>query len=233
MDEKPPKRDILATFEMFVRMISLLLIPILIWVLGAWFNNQQKQMEDSRITAENTANRLTYLLKNLSSENARERKMAVVISKYLAQQNQLPVELVQVLAIIAETDSNKEVSNAAFLSLDAVATAGKEQAPAVKALLKELPGRIYIHIPNKGLMNRAKQIEATLVGNGYQVPGIEVVSKILSKSQIRYFHVEDKAEAEKIMNLLLDQGNQLGVLSVAGYENKVRNRQFEIWISGK
>jgi hypothetical protein len=132
------KRDALATTEVIVRMISLILIPILIWVLGAWYTNQQKQIEEHRIMAENAANRLTYLLKNLSSDNWRERKMAVVISKYLAEQNQLPAELVQVLAVIAETDSIKVVSDAAILSLNAVAKSNNLQAPVAKAVLDEL-----------------------------------------------------------------------------------------------
>jgi Tfp pilus assembly protein PilO len=141
------KRDALATTEVIVRMISLILIPILIWVLGAWYNNQQKQMEEHRIMAENTANRLTYLLKNLSSDNWRERKMAVVISKYLAEQNQLPAELVQVLAGIAETDSSREVSDAAVLSLNAVSKSNNEQAPVAKAVLDELKSNKKLRLP--------------------------------------------------------------------------------------
>jgi hypothetical protein len=141
------KRDALATTEVIVRMISLILIPILIWVLGAWYNNQQKQMEEHRIMAENTANRLTYLLKNLSSDNWRERKMAVIISKYLAEQNQLPAELVQVLAGIAETDSSREVSDAAVLSLNAVSKSNNEQAPVAKAVLDELKSNKKLRLP--------------------------------------------------------------------------------------
>jgi Tfp pilus assembly protein PilO len=144
---KEAKRDALATTEVIVRMISLILIPILIWVLGAWYNNQQKQMEEHRIMAENTANRLTYLLKNLSSDNWRERKMAVIISKYLAEQNQLPAELVQVLAGIAETDSSREVSDAAVLSLNAVSKSNNEQAPVAKAVLDELKSNKKLRLP--------------------------------------------------------------------------------------
>jgi hypothetical protein len=104
-------------------------------------------MEEHRIMAENTANRLTYLLKNLSSDNWRERKMAVVISKYLAEQNQLPAELVQVLAGIAETDSSREVSDAAVLSLNAVSKSNNEQAPVAKAVLDELKSNKKLRLP--------------------------------------------------------------------------------------
>jgi hypothetical protein len=226
------KRDTLATIEIVVRMVSLLLIPVLIWVLGAWYNNQQKQIEERRITAENTANRLTYLLKNLSSDNPRERKMAVVISKYLAEQDQLPLELVQVLAVIAETDSNKEVSNAAFISLNALASAGNEQAPAAKAILEDLPGRIYIHIPDQSRMNMARQMETLLAGRGYQVPGIEIIPQKVTSSQIRYFHENERSEAGKIKDFLGEQGYRINLSFIPGYETRVRSRQFEIWIAG-
>jgi hypothetical protein len=233
MDEKSNKRDTLATIEVVVRMISLLLIPVLMWILGTWYNTQQKQREESRIKAENTANHLYNLLKNLSSDKPRERKMAVVISTYLGRQGQVPLDLVTTLAGIAATDSNQEVSNAAGLSLKAVANSGKEQAPAAKAILNELPSRIYIHIPEKNQMNLARQITGILTGNGYQVPGIEIVSMVISNSQLRYFHENDKTEAEKIVSSLREKGHHVIISFVKGYENKVRPRQFEIWISGQ
>ena len=226
------KRDTLATTEIVVRMVSMVLIPVLIWILGAWYNNQQKQLEERRITAENTANRLTYLMKNLSSDNPRERKMAVVISKYLAEQNQLPLELVQVLAVIAESDSNKEVSNAAVLSLDAVATGGKEQAKAARAILNELPVRIYIHIPDKSKTTVARQIQAVLTGQGFQVAGIEIIPGGVKNTQLRYFHENEKAQAGKIAGILQEQGHRITVSFIPGSENRVRARQFEIWIAG-
>ncbi|MEI7898585.1 MAG: hypothetical protein WCJ26_16230 [bacterium] len=230
MNKTPAKRDTLTTVEVIVRMISLILIPVLIWILGAWYNNQQKQIEESRITAENTANRLTYLLKNLSSDNPRERKMAVVISKYLAEKNQLPLELVQVLAVIAESDSNRDVSDAAVLSLDAAAGNGKEQAQAARAILNELPARIYIQIPDKSKMNIARRIQAMLTGQGYQVPGIEILPVTVTSNQLRYFHEGEKPDAEKIAGFLREQGQSIGILFKTGYENRVRSRQYEIWI---
>jgi hypothetical protein len=200
-------------------------------VLGNIYSNQQKRIEEVRSANENTANRLTNLLKNFSSDNPRERKMAVVISTYLAERNQLPGELVSVLKDIAESDSNKDVSNAAIQSLDAVANAGSPQATEARTILKGLPGRVYIQVPGRDRMQAARQISALLTAQGYLVPGIETRPEMPARSQVRYFHREDSGEAATMQSLLAEHGTVTTILFVPGFEQKVRSRQFEIWLA--
>jgi Tfp pilus assembly protein PilO len=231
MPTTPQNRDLLGTIDLIVRMVSVVLIPIVIVVIGNRYNTQQQKLEEIRSSNENTANRLTTLLKNFSSENPRERKLAVVIATYLAEKKQLPGELVSVLRDIAESDDNKDVSNAATLSLDAVARGGTTQAPEAKAILNSLPGRVYIQVPGNDRAGQANKIAALLSGLGYRVPETEIRQGCPSENQVRYFHAEDKDEAMNIQKNLAGTGLAARILFVPGFEKKVRNRQFEIWLA--
>lgn len=143
------ERDGWAKAEVISKIISALFLPIVLLGLGTWLSGQQRNAEEKRSKAESNANRLTTMLKSLSSDSARERLLATKVTEYFGKNNQLPSELVPALLEISAKDPSKEVSDSAFQSLSAVAETNKVLAPTIEKALKassilresQVPGR--------------------------------------------------------------------------------------------
>ena len=91
---------------------------------------------------------------------------------------------------------------------------------------------LYLHITNETQRARAQDIANALQNSGYIVPGIQRVSTVLTKTDIRYFHKQDAAKADVIGTDL----QRLGIAVVRprlmpGYETKVPRGQYEIWFA--
>src|SRR5262249_51798975 len=103
----PEQRDRWTKAEVISKIISALFLPIALLWLGTWLTEQQRISDEKRSKAEGNANRLTTLLKSLSSDNARERLLATKVTEYFGTQDLLPSELVPVLVEISAKDPDK------------------------------------------------------------------------------------------------------------------------------
>jgi len=67
------------------------------------------------------------------------------------------------------------------------------------------------------------------------VPGIEVLSFGPSKTEVRYFHLEDKAKAEDIAKRLTDLGLAATATDTQALAEKIKARvplgQLELWFA--
>jgi len=229
----PEQRDGWAKAEVISKIIAALILPLVLVALGAWLSKQQREADTTRSTAESNANRLTTMLKSLSSDSTRERLLATKVTEYFGKNNQLPGELVPVLLEIAAKDPNKEVSDSAFQSASAVAETNKDLAPTIVKALNAIPARIYIQIASETQREKAGQIRAKLIEKGFLVPGIENISgkaEVPKNTNVRYFNDLDKSPAETIADLL----HSVGISKAFAYavsDQKARPGTLEIWFS--
>lgn len=238
------QRDGWAKAEVISKIVSALFLPIALLWLGTWLSGQQRQADAIRDTAqrqadairntaESNANRLTLMLKSLSSDSARERLLATKVTEYFGKNNQLPGELVPVLLEIAAKDPNKEVSDGAFQSASAVAQTNKDLAPTIEKELNAIPARVYIQIANESQRDKAGQIRAKLIEKNFLVPGIENVSgkaEVPKNTNVRFFNEQDRTAAETVVGILHSAGiTKAFAYPVSG--QKARPGTLEIWFS--
>jgi hypothetical protein len=202
-------RDGWSKVEVVSKIISALFLPIVLLLLGYWFSTQQKELDNLRNQAENSASRLTTMLRHLSSENPKERELATKVTEFLGKKNQLPSELVPVLLEIANNDPSKDVSIKARQSLETIANENKVLAPTIREGLFPLSKLVYIQIANEKQHEKAKKIQSDLRQNGFSAPGIENVSGkaiIPPNMEVRYFNDKEKSQVEKIVDILKANG---------------------------
>lgn len=206
-------RDWWSKIEIITKIISSIaavFLPIALLIVGNQLTEQQKKVEISRQQAENSANRLPKLIEQLSSSNPTEKKLSIQVAVYLSNQGQLPKELVPALVAVANTDNSDVVRSVARSSLINLAEQQPLLAPEIKAELSTL---VYIQIANENQREKAKVIQSSLIKSGFSAPGIENVGdnigakpEIPKITEIRYFRDEDKAQVDKIKNILESNG---------------------------
>ena len=111
----------------------------------------------------------------------------------------------------------------------------KGSATALAAIAQNIQAqRVYLQYVRGEPIQQAKTVEGLLQKRGYAVPGIEQVAadRSPSQTQVRYFHPEDQAGADKIASLLkpLVQGS-VTTQGTANPNNVVPTGQFEVWLA--
>ena len=221
-----------------VDIVAKIMTPIVLFALGTLYNLHQNRITES----QKVADRVTSLVKSLSSDKVDERKAALALLKYERSKNpnQVPDELLSIalpaLVQIAKTDPNAEVAQAAqTLAKDVVGNTGVDLAEDVKNQVDKEQARIYMHIRDEDQRSTAKVIQERLARKGFSMPGIERVNNVpATQTEVRFFRQSDEGEAGEIANFL----KELNVSNAAakyfpGYENStaLRSRHFEIWFS--
>ena len=113
--------------------------------------------------------------------------------------------------------------------------AAKGSATALAAIAQNIQAqRVYLQYVRGEPIQQAKTVEGLLQKKGYAVPAIEQVApdRFPSQTQVRYFHPEDQAGADKIASLLksLVQGS-VTTQGTANPNNVVPTGQFEVWLT--
>jgi hypothetical protein len=210
-----------------------ILTPIIIFLLGATYSYQQSKADQE----QKSMDRVISLTKNLTSGNPGEQQVALAL---IAREKQLHPDLIpnELLAValpevvrVAINSSNPETAEQAKkVAVDL--SANTNLAQDVQTSVENVSPRIYIHIPEEGLRDEAKQIESRLEALNYIVPGIEKVSSSPSGAEVRYFKKTEEPEARKLAQQLRDLGvSDAKEAYVSGSEvsTKIRPRHFEIW----
>ena len=175
------------------------------------------------------------MIEPLASENLRERLIAIKVAGYLAEMNELPLELLPVLEDLAKSDPSAVAAQAASAAVEQVKQANPALQPQIEASFEQLPARIYFHIDTESQRARARSVATRLteaLGSGFVVPGIER-KRGPTRSELRFFKSGEAAEAGRIAAKLaeLGVGVELKDLS-ARYEasSEIRPRHFELWL---
>ena len=215
------KFDFSNTFDIISKVFTIL-IPIVLF----YFGNEFKEAQDDDNKQQQNFNRITILLKSLSSENPLERKLAIQFSKDLATSGNFPTELLSVMDEISSTDTanSKEAGNVLDLvNQKAISDKNADVEQQIKQVVENSPTRVYMQVVKGFYMPKAKQLLNKLKQDGYNMLGIEIVDldKSPSKSEVRYFKVADSSQAVKIAESI-NKGSDFSVITnhIKGYENK-------------
>ncbi len=212
--------------------IASILIPLVVIFVGHLLSEQQKKANE----IAKQADRLSVLIKHLASNNPRERKIAVDISSFLADNGQLPTELIPTIIDLADTGENSaEAKKAANL----LAKIG-EKAPQLKKQIQQsavdIPARVYFHITQESQRTPAKALASRLITQlvaiDLKVPGVQRVSGP-ENTQFRFFKAEEKEEAQRIVASLRTLDIRVVLVDLSSrYQNSknIRPRHYELWL---
>ncbi len=219
-----------------VDILAKIATPIVLFGLGTAYNMHQSKIAES----QKVADRVTSLVKSLSSDKVDERKAALALLKYIQAKdpNAVPEELLSIalpaLVHIAKTDPNAEVAQAAqTLAKDVVGNTGVDLAADVKKQVDKEQAWVYMHIRSEDQRNTAKVILDKLDRKGFNMPGIELVNVgPVNQAELRFFRKVEEAEAKEIAGFLKELNvSDIVTRYVPGFENSIvlRSRHFEIW----
>ena len=212
--------------------VCTILIPVVLF----YFGNEFKKAQDAEIKEQQNFDRITTLLKSLSSDNDLEKKLAIKFSKGLADAGDFPTELLSVMDEVSTTDPNNSKDAQSVLNSvgeKAMADKNTEVEKKVKEVVENSPTKVYMQIPKGYSMINANQLFDKLKSEGYNMLGIERVDvdKSPSSSEVRYFKETDKAKAISLSeSITKNTGTNIMLKPIPGYENKIIGSQLEIWL---
>lgn len=233
-------KDVWDKLEIIVAAIGGILVPLAIGLAGYFISEADKEnarlvsasdRETARLTWQ--AEQMTDLISHLSSENAKERQIAVEISIFLAKSKQLPEGFITTLTWIANNSSNSNAAASAGLVAQVVSTQDQVSRVVVENAFSGVPARVYFHVASEKQMDSARQVELKLEQSmeNLVVPGIEL-KEGPKKTELRYFSPSEKSEAEKIASNLQSQGLPVALKDLSGIYGQsggIRPRHYELW----
>ena len=225
-------KDRWEKIQILGKLIAGILIPAAILVASLVIAKNETHITE----LNNEARRLTSLVGPLSSENPKERLIAVEIADHLAKKGQLPIELTPTLLRIARTDLNSEVALAATTAAISLAEASPDVADTVKDQFATIPPRVYFHIQEESDRANANEIEQKLEEHLQQlslvVPGIELMRAGPGSTELRFFRSNEREEAEQISDALKSIGVNVRLVDLSAMNlstTDIRPRHYELW----
>ncbi len=135
MADKP--LDKWEKFDISTKAIAGILLPVMLLLVGNWYTSQQQRANDARLEhekeaelAQRNADRVSSFLNHLASNNPKERKLSLEVLAYLANNNQMPDELLIPL-ISTVNDEDTEVAAAGSAALNQAAASDPEKAKSI------------------------------------------------------------------------------------------------------
>ena len=137
----------LEVAQSIVSMVGIVLIPLAILLVGQWFTHQREKSDavdrarrDQSDAEQRDADRMALLLRHLSSDNARERLLAIHVIGHLRDTDRFPKDLMRTMTFVAFSD-RPDIAAAAQM---AVGIDIEEIPPAV--LMSELLAPLKVHL---------------------------------------------------------------------------------------
>jgi len=156
------RRDGWGKLGLVSQIASSLLLPVLLFVASQNYTHHR----DLSDQAQRNADRMTAMLGHLSSENPRERLLALQFVEQLAHSNQFPPELVPIVLATAG-DSNVTVAKAASQLLTDVVTRDTAAAQSIvlgaqqSVIRRELVARATLFNPQLNRLLYARPLPVT------------------------------------------------------------------------
>ena len=160
-----------------------------------------------------------------------------------AQRARLAAEA-EATAARASAEQAEKVAEVSELELQRVQSALVVQGSATSAVLSgpgiikpgpiTLKPRVYIQIRPGSDGARLESLKRALVDAGFDVPREQTLDTGPSANELRYFRRDDRASAEKAIQVLKQAGNVAARLSyVAGLEDSksIRRNHLELWLA--
>lgn len=224
------KRDNWSKIEIIGKILGGILLPFVIFFVGTNINIQQKRIEQN----QKDIDRVSSIIKSLSSENKREKELTLEFAKYLAQTQQFPEELLPVFinAINSETDLN--LAQEATKVLEVAAETNETISNEVEKIKSDKTPLIYIQYKSASSYSKALQIQKILLSKGYKSPGIEQVEKAkLNGNDLRYFNnsSDEVAVINQLLDLIEPIIGETKIYDVSDrYKGEIKPYTYEIWI---
>src|SRR5690242_15636069 len=213
----------------WVDTVSKLLIPVVIFVAGFVFSYQKDRNDRTNQQFE----RDSGILKLTASSNEAERALGLKIIEIELRQHKFSQEMLPVVEAISQGRPSDESTRAAQSIL---ATA--KQDPLIGKQVLPTPGNrtptVYIQIAKNEQRFLAGDLRDKLIASAFAVPSIELLNRGTINTYVRYFSVEDKPEADKILNLMQNMKFEVQEQDFTAPSNdKVPAGQLEVWIGEK
>ncbi|KFA93243.1 LytR C-terminal domain-containing protein [Archangium violaceum] len=192
--------------DVLIKALAGIALPVALALVGYWFSAQEQE----RTTRQLQADRVERMLSHLTSENPRQRVLAIRVSRFLAERRQLPPELLDVLIATAEGDPERKVSEEAVEALGRIAESDipEEQRRIASEALRTLPERVYIRISDESQRPEAEELAEKLSARGFVVPDIKNVGSGPSRAEVRFFSGAEREEARRVAALVEEMERQ-------------------------
>jgi hypothetical protein len=128
----------------------------------------------------------------------------------------------------AKKESNQSSKNQIFDNIEKI---NMELSPKPSTAKSENSARIYFHISSNNQVSKSENIANFLRENNFIVPKTSITSSIPKETQLRYFRISDKDEAESLISLVQSRGVKVTAKYLKGYELSTRPRLYELWFS--
>ena len=189
-------------------------------------NNQQREDSEFLVTL------LPYLTN--SDPTIRLRAVDIIGTRYARRD--MPTEIKNVVAKVIEgegADFENQSSETKRVLANVVRTYEQQPAPdsAVSNAIAQLPARLYLQIFDESQRPQAQGVQAALQKN-FLVLGIENVQNKATAgpvTEVRYFNDSDKATADKVVAVLIQQGLKDAV--ARRIQMSAKPGTVEIWFS--
>lgn len=200
-------------------------------------SRRDKQNEFEK--ARRNASLVTVLLPHLASQDDKQSRLAIAVTRFLREKGELPGELDSALVEIVQGGNLQNAApgeqakvNAAAAVIDIPPSSGQEN----RADVASLPPRVYIQVPGETQRPLAQSLQSKLRASGFIVPGIENIGGkaiVPEQTEIRYYRDEEKGEASRVITILKDAGVQVKdePQKIPGKGGGTRPRHYELWIS--
>jgi hypothetical protein len=176
-------------------------IPIAVFVVG----NRLSARQQDQSVAQLRADRVERMMAHLVSQNPDEKKLAVRVCAYLANEQQFPAELMPMLAELATSDAREDVSASASDALQMAAQSpDQEVARLARKSLSSMPPRLNVHAqdPTPALTAATTNLAHQNVVVAVQKDPTDTPEA----NELRYFRPQDADAAKQMVARLQQQG---------------------------
>ncbi len=181
---------------------SKLLIPVVIFVVGLIFSVQK----DKNDRANQQFDRESSILKLAASSNQTEKLLGLKIIEIEQKQGKWSPELLPVVQAISQGRPTDTSTQTAQSILNTAAKQNPEFEKQMTANSVNRGAKIFLQVTAEEQKPDASDLRALLQTSGFPVEGVELVSPGTYNNYIRYFSLNDKPQADKVMEIMKGMG---------------------------
>jgi hypothetical protein len=215
----------------YLETLAKFLTPLVIFAVGTLYTCNQDKINNE----QKALDRCISLTKDLTSTSDAQQQVAIAMLVDQCQQYHAIQSVVvpRLLQTAQESNSTAVVESAKKAAI--TISANSNVATQVATAIENLPARLFFHIPDESRRGEAAsaarhlKLDINPAHQPYSVEGIESVgpNRSPSTTQVRYFRIEDAAEAQNIASQLV----ALGVRDAKATQTsgKAIPFQIEVW----
>ena len=214
----------------WVDTVSKLLIPIVLFGASAWFSYQKNKSD----AANQQFQRESEVLKLAASSNETERRLGLKTIEILQRQGRFSVEMLPVVQAISQGPRDDQLTQSAQTIL---VNAQRDPAVAsqIAATAKDQLPAVYLQMTDEAQRGDVNDLVSALRGEGYDVPGIELVNPGTQNTYVRLFSERNQKYADQVLQKMKTMGFdvQQQDFSKTPLHDKTPPGVLEVWIGHK